>query len=225
MLIWFVLVGGVAIVLNSATLEWLIGDADTPVRLLEGYARWYLLLEVMSFVTIIVVLVFGIIAIIFQAKQKRNPKYREVVAYWTGSGLPSRGWMTEPTSLIVVFCGFMVFIFMMMMDINPLESYKMYKEDITAIEEGNLEEDVVFLYPDYKVKGIKKDYPETVAWYKTTGCDVYVPLFFDFTMDMEHVFEIGHSVAWNEENAAKYHITYTPNYHLVASIEVIKPGN
>ena len=84
MLIWFVLVGGVAIVLNSATLEWLIGDADTPVRLLEGYARWYLLLEVMSLVTLIVVLFFVINAIIFKAKKKSNTKYREVFSYLTG---------------------------------------------------------------------------------------------------------------------------------------------
>ena len=47
-----------------------------------------------------------------------------------------------------------------------------------------------------------------------------MPGIMDFTLDTEHPYDENRDRLWNEQNAAWYHITYTPNLHFVVSVEV-----
>lgn len=75
-----------------------------------------------------------------------------------------------------------------------------------------------------------EDYPKNLICYSVTGTNksgwtgIYVPDFSDFEPDREHLYNENKSIEWNDTHATTYRVTYTPNYHLVISIEIVYRG-
>lgn len=226
----FSLVIGVAAILLTlmpSALDRLIADADTPALMLKGHADWYLSLLAVGALATIIPAGFGIKAFIFYAVNHSNPKYESVKFRIRVNHIP----MSE-LGLVVLIWILFLFIPAMIVDINPLEQYQKYMEDVAAIEEGNLKTLDGQIEKGYERDGFAKhgqDYPVPFRRYRTYDPDsgwisVYVPDFLDFTADSEHPYKESQSVEWNEDHAATYRMTYTPNFHLATSMEILRAG-
>lgn len=217
--------------LRPGTLESRIANADTPSLLLEGYAVWYQMFK--SFYTLIVpfVPVFGLLALVFYLITARSPVYESAKMKIRILGIP----LTEPVLVILMEIFFSFVLISLFLDVQPYKQYKDLMADV-AVQEGRLESTQVYMNDNYEKAGFaacRPDAPKPVTAYSVinavrddnrpnTWYRVYVPDCLDFTLDTEHLFNENKSVDWNSEHTTVYLITYTPNYHLVTSIEVYR---
>lgn len=196
-----------------------VADADTALKLLEGYKKQHLFIGVVIVSVVVVLIGFAAIALVLQIKSWRKPKYKTIVTQWT------RQRTAFPEGVIIVFAAFAIFPVLILRDEHIFDRYKLFAQDVIAIEENRLETAIVQFETAFESTGLEAlggQYKNTVVWYKGTGYKVdnnaiteepveartnfYVPLFLEFTADTE--------------KATRYRITYTPNLHLVTLIEV-----
>lgn len=231
--VWFAAWCGMRGAMDESVVDWFVEDADTPVLLLEGYGKQQLWLFTTMVLVIVITVGFAIVAVIFQVKDERNPKNKEIVGKWAA-------YDCRPVFLIVVLAAFVWIPIAMLKDLTLIERYAQMQKDIAAIEEGRLRSDVVFVSPDFSTVdfvpyGGNKTYADTAVCYKVSGVNesrehlpawekIYVPDILNFTMDMEYAFNEWKSISWNKEHVTLYRITYTPNMHFVVSIEVESRG-
>lgn len=216
----------------GSTPEWFFRNANSPVLLLEGYKRWWLIKGNLTLVSIVVLVVFGVIACIQQPrlerKRERQWEYDDVIKYYTrvvrGNGRrPSKGFPPRKLMLplVIGMTFFMVAIYFVM---NPSEKYRLYQEDIVAISEGCLEEVTLCIYPDCEKMGLDNELTETVVCYETSGTDIYIPIYMNFVVDLHENYNPNNDGTWLAKHSATYKVTYTPNFHLVTTVEMVKPA-
>ena len=105
-----------------------------------------------------------------------------------------------------------------------LDYGKGLQEDILAIREGNLREEVLCVYAKGKVTGLANSLTDCVVAYETSGLEIYVPQYMGFVPDKHETYRPDYDRTWQEKYSATYKVTYSPNYRLVTSIELVKPA-
>lgn len=230
--IWFAAWCGIIAAMSESVVDRFVKDADTPLLLLEGWGKQQLWLFTTMVLLIVVIIAFAVAAVIFQIREERNPKNKEIVEKWADYGF-------RPAILIIAFAGFVWVPAAVLKEDLLRERYTQIQEDIAAIEKNSLRSDVVFLHPDFSTVDFvpynEGKYADTAVRYHATGVreskeyfpgweEIYVPCLLNFTLDTEYVYNEWKSTPWNEEHAAMYRITYTPNIHFVVSIEVESRG-
>ncbi len=109
-----------------------------------------------------------------------------------------------------------------------LTKIEWFKEDMEALENGELISSTVFFFNDYEESGLGcfvEKYPKKVVCYSGIGNEInswtkfYVMKNSGFTIKEEYEYR----GQMDHDSAAMYRITYTPNYHLVVEIETILP--
>ena len=209
---------------------------DTPILILKWRCNWSLMFTVTLLLPIPLMAFFGVKAIIFYIANYKNPKYEQVKIRAHVYGMPIT--VTE-LSLVIIMALFWIFIiYAMFTDIAPLQQYQECKEDIAAIDRGNLVSTEVFFSPNskkaepaeqeqdhsdplmrYTVINKRKSDSKTSTWYQ-----IYIPNFLPFDLDQEHLYNDNKGVEWNEEHSTIYLITYTPNRKIVTSVEITHIG-
>ena len=229
--IWFLVWYGMALAMNESVVDRFVENADTPVLLLEGYCKQQLWLFTTAVLAIVITIVFGIVAIIFQIKEEHKPENIKIVKNWAAYGC-------HPSILIIIFAGFVLIPIVMLKDEPLIEQYKQIQKDIAAIEEDRLRSDLVILNSDFSSVDFVlygEDYADTAVCYYVVGFKesrehlpawekIYVPNLLNFNMDTEHAYNEWKDISWNEYHSTVYRITYTPNLHFVVSIEVESQG-
>lgn len=231
LLSFIIFLTAIIIILNPDTLKRYIAGANTPVLLLKGYADWYKLLETACVIIIPFIAISGVLALIFYIKNRKNPKYASVKMRVRANGIP----FSELRLVIFMILFFYYILSVMLSDLAPHEKYQNYMDEITALHEGNLITEEVWIHQETYKTGFAlhgQNYPKPLTEYrilafpnsdgKTGGWhSIYIPDFFTFTPDMEHPFKESQSLEWNMQYAAAYRVTYTPEYKLIISIERI----
>lgn len=234
MVVWFAVWIGLGIALRAAVMDQFVMKADTAVHLLESYGRQQLWILIVTVSAIIITIGFAIAAISFQIKEWISLREKAKVGKWK---YPF-AMVIDPMVVIIVMAMFSWIPVFMLKEIRPLEKYNQLQKDIAAIEQGKLESATVYFSPDFKetdLVSIGKDYRNTVVCYcacgiKNTGEELpsweeyYVPDFLEFTLDTENVYDEWKGLEWNREHTTMYNITYTPDIHLVTSVQVASKG-
>lgn len=213
--------------INPWTQMKFIENAMSPEYLLAGYCGWGCLVLFLMFVATGLVTAFSIYAIVFVFTNKALPFEK-----FTISGRSS---VKSQTVQIVMICmAFVLFLdYVYITDEKPVEKLKLFADEIEFIEAGKIETAEVYLHP--------KNYESDSLWgfidgpycrfisYKAIGDGVswnkiYVPDYIDFELDSANPYDEWQNTHWNEENAARYRITYTPQLKIVVSIETLPPN-
>lgn len=184
----------------------LVGEARSAKALLLGYRNWY--------ITMICAVVVGVLLVaigIFIAV-KKGMRTRQALRV-----------MAVSLALFLVVGGLML----VKEEVPALLSQA--QADLRQIEEDRLETVTVWLHPKSRAAGLPGPYtqgqPEPTLRYGGIGEDTdgtwvyfYVPNALDFSLDQDALYREGKSIAWNQENARQYRVSYTEHFHLVVSI-------
>ncbi len=129
-----------------------------------------------------------------------------------------------------------IFFFVIAHEERVVEVYREYKQDVVAIEEGNLESETIFLNIEYyesPMEVLGKGYPNTVFCFHGIGVEnkdvgmskwqeFYIPKYLEFEFDTKGAYNEIMSFQWNQENAKRYKVQFTPNQHVIVSIEPVR---
>lgn len=221
----------------GSTPECFFIDANTPILLLEGYRNWWKIKGILTVVSIVVLVVLGVISCIQQSKlekkRERQREYNDVIKYYTRTvrcrtRYGTRSYLSKgfPPGKIIfpMMLGMTLFMVAIYIVMNPSEKNRLYQEDIAAIAEGKLREETLCIYPDCEVMGLDNELTETVVCYETSGTDIYIPIYMDFVVDLHEDYNPNNDGTWLKKHSATYKVTYTPNFHLVTKVEMMKPA-
>lgn len=238
MVVWFLAFSVMLILMDSSVWNSFVMNADTPLELLQGYARQTFWLEIMLISVFIILVGFAVIASVLQIKDWIHMNNKKIVKEHPEMGLSA-------LIVVLVFAAFAILPIFMLKEEKVFEKYEIFVQDVAAIEEGRLEAAAVHFSTNYEETGLEaigglELCDDTVICYKGVGYKVvdnvvleeqieswtkfYVPNFLNFNLDMEHVYDECQYREWNNEHATMYRITYTPNLHLIVSIEVESIG-
>ena len=228
--LFFVSWGAMVFLISPKILDHFVADADTLIKLLDGYSKqqlWFL--GVMCLGLLLLIGGAGVI-IFFLIKNylhlRKCTRYREREFEYPLMGL------FDPIVAIIIVALFSVFPILVLRDERPFRTYQQLKQEMMAVEEGKLEEAIVCFssgYEEVAFASIGKDYKKTVERYEVIELenedgdfsqwgDCYVPKFMNFQLERKQEYRPG-----NKEQAARYRITYTPEFHFVYSIQVVEP--
>ncbi len=204
--------GALMLVLNH--VDWFVsgreGGGAYTLLLLQGCRSWYVALAVTAAGGFLLVLAVGLWLI---------------VAAVRSADIPVR----QTVFMVLVLLGVTGAIgggMLVLEDVPGL--YRQAGEDLQAIQDGRLEEAVVWISP--KTRQAALPGPWSSAREDGLTCigvinenmsrwlDLYVPGAMDFAMDREHPFNENWSYQWNRENARQYQVFYTPNFHFAVTI-------
>lgn len=232
--IWFLVWSGMALAINESVVDLFVKNTDTPILLLEGYGKQHLWLFTVTILVIVLTITFAIVAFIFQAKEKHKLKNtKNIIEYYSIAETCHLGLI-----IILLFASFVWIPIFMLDDMELMERYTQIQEDLAVAKEDSLKSDLVFLHSDSSMVNfvpLGSRYADTAVCYHVAGVnasrkhlpaweEIYVPDCLHFNMDTEHAYNEWKSIEWNEYHAVIYRITYTPNLHLVVSIEVESQG-
>ena len=108
------------------------------------------------------------------------------------------------------------------------------REDLAQIESNFLVEAEVWISPKARPANLPGPYSgsltaQPITRYGIIGDDtggqwlqVYVPNAMGFSLDQDRLYNENLSIQWNQENARRYRVRYTSNFHLVAEITPIE---
>ena len=108
------------------------------------------------------------------------------------------------------------------------------REDLAQIESNFLVEAEVWISPKARPANLPGPYSgsltaQPITRYGIIGDDtggqwlqVYVPNVMDFSLDQDRLYNENLSIQWNQENARRYRVRYTSNFHLVAEITPVE---
>ena len=228
--LFFVSWGAMVFLTSPKILDHFVADADTLIKLLDGYSKqqlWFF--GVMCFVLLLLIGGAGVIIFCLIKNYlhlRKCTRYRDRDLKYPLMGL------FDPIVAIIIAALFSVFPILILRDERPFRTYQQLKQEMMAVEEGKLEEAIVCFssrYEEVAFASIGKDYKKTVTRYKDIELenedgdfsqwgDCYVPMFMDFQLEREQEYRPG-----NTKQAARYLITYTPEFHFVYSIQVVEP--
>lgn len=186
-------------------LQQLVGKADTPTALLQGYRNWYMIL--MAVVALSVVLPAA--GSVWAAKKK----------------------FLISIKLTAICIAFPLLIGGAMLAIEDVPGLWMEAgADLEQINTGNLQEVTVWLSPKASSGKLPGPYtegqPEPVTVYGGIGEDTggrwmhfYVPDCLDFSLDQDALYRENESIQWNEQHAQRYRLLVTENFQLAVSVE------
>lgn len=190
----------------------------------EGYCRWGWLVIYLSIVAAVLVMAFSIYAIVFIFSNKL-----------TSLTLTERFVVRKQTIQMVIVCmGLVLFLdYAFLKNENPFEKIKMFEQECEEIQMGNYKMAEVYLHPEnYESDNLWGSSEESncrFTSYHAIGDDflwdkIYVPDYIEFELDADNPYNEWKDVEWNEENAARYKITYTPNFRIIIDIETLPPN-
>lgn len=215
--------------MSQQVLEWLLSDIDTPIAFLEAYGYRYLAMMISTALNVILTLGFGIKALVFYIANHDNPEYADYKISTRIHQIPFTDY-----AMIILFLAFELFIIsIFMIGLNPYGNYRRFAEDAQAVKTGNLITMDVFFDADHERGGLTQMEPnfyEPITTYHVTDTNtsktsaIYVPDYLSFTVDQEYPYHYQRGHDWNRHHTTIYRITYTPNYRLVTSIEMIRMG-
>lgn len=186
-------------------LNGLVGGAQSPKALLQGYCSWYQLILAAVVLAVLLPAVGSVIALI--------------------KGTRSLGAIL----LVIISIAFPLFIGVAMVGMEQVPSLlSQAKADLTQLEQGSLQQTTVWLSPKDHSARLPGPYssgqPEPCAEYRGFGDEFrgmfvyfYVPDCLGFSPDEDTLYNNEESIQWNEKNAQQYRLLYTSNFHLVAS--------
>lgn len=210
--------------IGSWTQRKFIENAMSPEKLLVGYCRWGWLAVSSVLAATVLVMAFSIYAIVFIFTNKFSgvPWEIQVMAI-------------EQTVMLAGVCMALV----LLMDYayftyeNPFGKIKIFEQECEEIRAGNYKMAEVYLHPEHyesdSLWGLPDDSNCRFTSYKAIGNGfvwdkIYVPDYITFEPDDTNPYNEWQSVKWNEENAARYKITYTPNLRIIIKIETLPPN-
>lgn len=227
MAVFFSVFFGMLAAMNEFFTDRFVVEADTLVQLLEGYGKQQLWMFGVAVTAIVILVIAAVLTLAFHIRSLNmiNPGVSKIwYILWNR--------MFQAHLLMVCFLCVPV---LMLKETRLTENYRQFQADAEAVHEGRLKSEAVFFHPDHEpvdfVLWSPKGYADTAVRYSGIGIgksgeripvweDFYVPGIMDFTLDTEHPYDENRDRLWNEQNAAWYHITYTPNLHFVVSVEV-----
>lgn len=191
-------------------VKWLVGGAQSPEALLQGYRHWYI--AILGAVVVAVLL----------------PVAGAVISAKRGNG--ARGSVVLMI-LCIVFPLFVCGSMIAMENIPGLLTQT--KEDLAQIKSGSLQEATVWLNPNSNPARLSGPYaegqPEPLTRYRGIGDDTEnmwtvfnVPNCLGFSPDQSALFNEEESINWNKENARQYRLRYTDHFSLVVSAEPVE---
>lgn len=215
--------------------EWILKDllseANSPMMILESYREWQTIMITFYVVSAAGAIVWCMFCYRQQCQMQKTRKWKmradkiQSLIYKRRYRKPERYLKLVPPSRGVVIGGYVVPIIAAVMLSSMLLDYgKGLQEDILAIREGNLREEVLCVYAKGRVTGLANSLTDCVVAYETSGLEIYVPQYMGFVPDKHERYRPDNDRTWQEKHSATYKVTYTPNYRLVTSIELAKPA-
>lgn len=216
--------------MSPKILDRFVADADTLIKLLDGYSKqqlWLFGVLSLGLVLIIggtVVIIFLLIKNYLHLRKCTRYRYRDLE-------YPLMG-LFDPIVAIIIAALFSAFPILMLRDERPFRTYQQLRQEMLAVEEGTLEEAIVGFtleyYEEVAFASIGKDYKKTAEHYRAIELknedgdlpqwrDYYVPKFMGFQLEREQEYRPG-----NWDQAVMYRITYTPEFHFIYSIQVVE---
>lgn len=222
------------LLLVFGTNPWIQGKfiegAMSPEKLFMGYYRWGILLVVLFFVSTGLVVGVSIYAMVVIFTNQLSP-YKKSPVFT----LRDEATAKSQTVMIAIVCtGFLLFFdYALLFEVKPFEKMKGFVQECEEIESGNYKTTEVYLHPEHCEKDSLWAFSESsysrFTSYKAIGDGfswnkIYVPDYIEFELDDLHPYNEWKDVNWNEENAARYRITYTPNLNVIVKIETLPPN-
>lgn len=193
---------------NPILLNQLVGKADTPKALLQGYRNWYgVLIAAVVFSALL-----PLACCIWAIKKKFLSSVR----------------------LTAICIAFPLLIGGAMLAIEDVPGLWMQSgEDLEQIDTGNLLEVTTWLSSKTESGKLPGPYtegqPEPVTIYSGITADVgsnwvryYIPNCLDFSPDKNALYRNSESVLWNEQYTQKYRLLVTKNFRLAVSVEPVE---
>ena len=214
--------------------EWILKDllskANSPMMILESYRKWQTIMITFYVVSAAGSIVWCMFCYRQQCQMQKTRKWKRRAdkmqsLLYKRYGGRIRHLKLVPPSRGAVIGGCVVPIIAVAMLSSMLLDYgKGLQEDILAIREGNLREEVLCVYAKGRVTGLANSLTDCVVSYETSGLEIYVPQYMGFVPDKHERYRPDYDRTWQEKHSATYKVTYTPNYRLVTSIELVKPA-
>lgn len=216
-------------------LESLLSEANSPMMILESYQKWKTVMTTFYAVSAAGSIVWCMFCYWQQRRVQKTRKWkrdadkiqafeykRRINPRWAAGEKAKE--LIPPDKVLRVAVCIVPLIAAAMLTSMLLEYGKGLQEDILAIREGKLREEVLCVYPKGKVTGLAGSYTDCVVCYETTGLEIYVPQYMEFVPDRHEKYNPNNDRTWLAKHSATYKVTYTPNYRLVTSIELVKPA-
>lgn len=190
---------------SPGLLQQLVGKADTPTALLQGYRNWYMIL--MAAVALSVLLPAA--GSVWAAKKK----------------------FLSSIKLTAICISFPLLIGGAMLAIEDVPGLWIEAgADLEQVNTENLQEVTVWLSPKASSGKLPGPYtegqPEPVTVYGGIGEDTggrwmhfYLPDCLHFSLDQDALYHENKSIQWNEQHAQRYRLLVTENFRLAVSVE------
>lgn len=224
------LIIGVVALNGSLWEEVFVKKADTTAEFLQGYLNWIRVMEGGPILGLLIMLAVGVWAIYrvcwnLELRNKAQGNYnRSVIRHQIQSG----------TAWICVVCiGTACMLSYFVLCDSGLEKEKeTIQKELKLIRKKDFYTKELYLYSEPDEKHLIPFAPKDSAYvtrYKVSASGkigyIVVPSYLGFSIDEEHPYESGAAgtTSSKEEKAARYRITYTPEYHIVVDFEVLPP--
>lgn len=215
---------------NPWTQGKFIENAMSPEKLLMGYYRWGCLRIFLLFAATALVMAFSIYAIVFIFTNKILSFGKSTTLSWKDQAMVKG----QTVQMVIVCIELILFMnYAYFTGENPFNKMKMFAQECKEIQAGNFETAEVYLHPEHYEKdslwGFSDSTNGRFTSYMAMGDGfswnkIYVPDYIAFELDAANPYDEWQNANWNEENAARYKITYTPNLMVVVKIETLPPN-
>lgn len=210
--------------------EVFVKKADTTAEFLQGYLNWNRVMEGGPVLGLLIMLAVGAWAMYrvcwnLELRNKARGNYdRSVIRHEIQVG----------TAWICVVCIGMACMlsYFVLCDSGLQKEKETIQKELKFIRKKDFYTKELYLYSEPDEKHRIPFAPKDSAYatgYKVAAGDktghIVVPSYLGFSIDEEHPYENEASapVSNKKENAARYRVTYTPEYHIVVDIEVLPP--
>lgn len=214
--------------------EWILKDllseANSPMMILESYRKWQTIMITFYVVSAAGSIVWWMFCYRQQCQMQKTRKWKwhadkmQSLLYKRYGGRRRHLELVPPSRGAGIVVCIVPVIAAAMLTSMLLDYGKGLQEDILAIREGNLREEVLCVYAKGKVTGLANSLTDCVVAYETSGLEIYVPQYMGFVPDKHETYRPDYDRTWQEKHSATYKVTYSPNYRLVTSIELVKPA-
>ena len=211
-------------------LKELLSEVNSPMMILESYQKWQIIMITFYVVSVVSSIVLWMFCYRQQRRMQKTRKWKRIadkmqsLVYERYRGRRRHLELVPPDKAAGITVCIVPVIAAAMLTLMLMDYGKGLQEDMLAISEGNLQEEVLCVYPKGKVTGLSDSFADCVVCYETSGQEIYVPIYMGFVPDTHERYNPNNDRTWLAKHSATYRVTCTPNYRLVTSIELAKPA-